>query len=420
MHVNPPPKASLCGRADRHERLQPRASPSADDNERVTIEIDQSGTAPRPDAASFSSWASDQRLFISSTMRALTPLRRSLANAIADLGAHPVWFEDFGGRDDDAEVAYLGEVATSTIYLGILGREYGRIDKTQRLSATHAEYREAERLGLPVSVWVQHEDAMLADQYNFLSEVRLFHTTGSFTDETDLVNKVSRRLEAMCADAVSPWAKLGDAVIRAREITDDGRHVVLRAAVHSRDVLAILEGLRPTSFNSREVRLTWAGRSVPVRVTEVTTTTTASRSTAVVIEMERGNSNSGGSPFGMTASFSFGNTRYTSDDLAVLDMRRLLFREQVPAGLHTFGGPIRDFTVDLPGKALPTALYQAVFTLLVTEALIESGRALHMESAQVSPLGPGGRRVRITWAGHTDRGGRPTRVSVDGLMPVNA
>lgn len=351
-------------------------------------------------------------------MGPLTPLRRSLANAIDLLGGNPVWFEDFGGRDDDAEVAYLGEVATSTIYLGILGREYGRIDKTQRLSATHAEYREAERLGLPVSVWVQHEEDMLADQFNFLSEVRLFHTTGSFTDEDDLVTKVSRRLEAMCADAVSPWAKLGDAVIRAREITDDGRRVVLRAAVHSRDVLGILEGLRPPNFNGRGVRLTWAGRSVPVRVTDVITTTTASRSTAVVVEMEREIPSSGGSPFGMTASFSSGTTTYTSDDLAVIDIRRLLFGEQAPSGLHTFGGSIRDFTPDLPGNALPTALYQAVFTLLVTEALVESGRAMHVESAQVSPLGPDGRRIRIGWVGHTDRNGRPTHVTLDGVMPV--
>lgn len=353
-------------------------------------------------------------------MGALTPVRKSLALAIAELGAHPVWFEDFGGRDDDAEVAYLSEVATSTIYLGILGREYGRIDKARRLSATHAEYREAERLGLPVSVWVRHEEEMLADQFNFLSEVRLFHTTGSFTDEQDLVAKVRRRLEAMCAEAVSPWTKIGDAVIRAREITDDGRRVVLRAAIHSRDVLAILEGLRPTNFHSREVRLTWAGRSVPVRVTDVTTTTTASRSTAVVIEMERGTQSSGSSPFSMTASFSLGTRTYTSDDLAVLDMRRLLFSEQIPAGLHTFGGSIRDFTVDLPGKTVPTALYQAAFTLLVTEALVESGRAMHVKSAQVSPLGPEGRRVRMAWAGHTDHGGRPTHVSLEGVMPGDA
>ncbi|WP_374971249.1 DUF4062 domain-containing protein [Terrabacter sp. BE26] len=386
----------------------------------MTIQIDQSGTAHRPDPASFASWASDQRVFISSTMGALTPLRGALANAIADLGAYPVWFEDFGGRDDDAEVAYLGEVATSTIYLGILGREYGRIDKAQRLSATHAEYREAERLGLPVSVWVQQEEDMLADEFNFLSEVRLFHTTGSFTDESDLVSKVSRRLEAMCAEAVSPWAKLGDAVIRARDITDDGRRVVLRAAVHSRDVLAILEGLRPTNFGGREVRLTWAGRSVPVRVTDVTTTTTASRSTAVVIEMQRGDTSSGGSPFGMTASFSFGTSTYTSDDLAVLDMRRLLFQEELPSGLHIFGGSIHDFTVDLPGRAVPTALYQAVFALLATEALVESGRAMHVESAQISPVGPGGRRIRLAWVGHTDRGGRRTRVSLDGVMPVDS
>lgn len=397
---------------------QGRPGPMARDNGRVTIQIDQSGTAPRPDPASFTSWASDQRVFISSTMGALTPLRRSLASAIADLGAHPVWFEEFGGRDDDAEVAYLGEVATSTIYLGILGREYGRIDKAHRLSATHAEYREAERLGVPVSVWVQHEEDMLADQFNFLSEVRLFHTTGSFADENDLVAKVRRRLEEMCAESASPWAKLGDAVVRAREITDDGQRIVLRAAVHSRDVLAVLEGLRPAFFSPPDVRLTWAGRSAPVRVTDVTTTTTASRSTGVVVEMERKDARSGGSPFGMTVSF--GTTTYTSDDLAVIDMRRLLFNEQVPAGVHSLGGSIRDFTTDLPGKAVPTALYQAVFTLLATEALVESGRAMHVESAQVSPLGPEGRRVRMSWVGHTDRGGQPTLVALDGVMPVEA
>lgn len=351
-------------------------------------------------------------------MGALTPLRRSLAAAIADLGAYPVWFEDFGGRDDDAEVAYLAEVATSTIYLGILGREYGRIDKARRLSATHAEYREAERLGVPVSVWVQHEDDMLADQFNFLSEVRLFHTTGSFADENDLVAKVRRRLEEMCAEALSPWAKLGDAVIRAREITDDGQRIVLRAAVHSRDVLAVLEGLRPAGFNRPDVRLTWAGRSVPVRITDVITTTTASSSTAVVIETERRDARSGGSPLGVTVSY--GSTIYTSDDLAVMDMRRLLFNEQAPAGVHSFGGSIRDFTTDLPDQAVPTALYQAVFTVLATEALVESGRAMHVESAQVSPLGPQGRRLRMAWVGHTDRGGQPTRVALEGLMPIEA
>lgn len=208
-------------------------------------------------------------------------------------------------------------------------------------------------------------------------------------------------------------------MIRAREIVDDGRRVVLRAAVHSSGVLSILEGLRPNNFNRREVRLTWAGRSVPVRVTDVTTTTTASRSTGVVIEMERGDAGSGGSPFGMTASFGLGATRYTSDDLAVLDMRRLLFGEDLPAGLRTFGGSVRDFTVDLPAETVPTALYQAVFALLVTEALVESGRAIHVESAQVSPLGPGGRRVRIAWLGHTDHGGALTHVNLEGLIPTS-
>lgn len=56
----------------------------------------------------------------------LTPLRSQLAQAVADTGATPVWFEDFGGRDDAAEVAYLGEVGTSTIYIGTSDEAMGR------------------------------------------------------------------------------------------------------------------------------------------------------------------------------------------------------------------------------------------------------------------------------------------------------
>ena len=47
-----------------------------------------------PDAATFVSWASDQRVFISSAMGGLAALRKRLAEAIAETGAEPVWFED--------------------------------------------------------------------------------------------------------------------------------------------------------------------------------------------------------------------------------------------------------------------------------------------------------------------------------------
>ena len=47
--------------------------------------------------------------------------REAAVRAIRSFGAKLVWFEGFGGRDDDAEDAYLGNVASSDVYLGILG-----------------------------------------------------------------------------------------------------------------------------------------------------------------------------------------------------------------------------------------------------------------------------------------------------------
>jgi hypothetical protein len=382
----------------------------------MALILDRSGTAAAPDPESLALWAGDQRVFISSVMGDLASLRRQVAEAIAETGATPVWFEDFGGRDDDAEVAYLGEVATSTIYLGILGRTYGALDKRTRLSATHAEYREAERLGLQVSVWVGDTEEMNADQYAFLQEVRTFHTTGSFEDAGDLARRVRRRLEEMAAEAVSPWVKLGDVVMRARTVVDSGTSIVVRASVHSPDVTAALEAMRPEVFRSDDQQLTWGGRSVPVRVRRVETTTTSARSSGVEVVVERLDSRGPGHPFSMGASLSTNGRTYSSEDLAVLDVRHALFGEEQPPGVFGFGNTFGEALRSLPPQDLPTAVYQAVFLLLVTEALVRSGRAQHVSRAQVSPLGPEGRRVRLSWTPPLTSGDRPAPVAVEGNL----
>src|ERR1035437_7571574 len=100
----------------------------------MALSFDTSGTAPRPDPHSLAAWAGDQRIFISSVMADdLAPLRAWVVSVVEGLGAEPVWFEAFGGRDDDAEVAYLSEVDSSSIYLGILSRTYGRLDKATQI-----------------------------------------------------------------------------------------------------------------------------------------------------------------------------------------------------------------------------------------------------------------------------------------------
>jgi hypothetical protein len=80
-------------------------------------------------------------------MAELANERQAAATAVRTANVLPIMFEQFGGRDADPENAYLGEVETSEIYIGILGPRYGKPLPT-RFSATHTEYLHAEKSGL--------------------------------------------------------------------------------------------------------------------------------------------------------------------------------------------------------------------------------------------------------------------------------
>ncbi len=107
-----------------------------------TLVVDRMSSARRLTDDALRAWAQTQAVFISSVMTDLATERRLLASMIAELGATPVLFEDFGGRDQGAQEAYLSGVARCDTYLGVVGDRYGAITPTGR-SATHQEYREA-------------------------------------------------------------------------------------------------------------------------------------------------------------------------------------------------------------------------------------------------------------------------------------
>ena len=142
--------------------------------------VDQASAAALPAETDVRDFLAGERVFISSVMATLADERAAVATAVSELGAEPIWFEAFGGRDADPEAAYLAEVRSSTIYVGILGASYGRIHPS-RFSATHEEYREAERRGLRMSVWTVAHENWDGDQERFVQEVqsaiRLCHCT---------------------------------------------------------------------------------------------------------------------------------------------------------------------------------------------------------------------------------------------------
>ena len=244
--------------------------------------IDRAAAAARPDEQAVRDWASEQRVFVSSVIDGYEQYRRATVAAIEALGAEAVWFERFGGRDCDPGEAYLSEVRSSTIYLGLLGARYGR-PLADRYSATHQEFLEAERRGLRTSVWAQEEVEREGPQQSFLEEVRAFGVTGAYRSPEELRQGVEERLRGLAAEDLSPWVKLGGLVFRAREIRERSGTVAIGAVVRDQDVIAAMRGLGQ-GHGRRTTLLSFPDRTVAAEVHALATTTRAAR--AVEFELE--------------------------------------------------------------------------------------------------------------------------------------
>jgi hypothetical protein len=365
----------------------------------VTLTVDAAASTVKPDESDVAAWMAEQRVFISSVMAGMSDLRRLVAAAVEAEGAYPVWFENFGGRDDDAEAAYLGEVASSTVYVGVLGEKYGRLLKS-RMSATHEEYREADKQNLSISAWVQQGVSLDADQIRFVEEVRLFHTTGIYQHADDLSRSVMRRLHEMAAADLSPWVLLADLVFRARSIRDDGKNFTVDATIRSPAIVSALEALRPGDWSKKDRRLTFNGRSHLVRITSVHSTATSRTASKVTIECEQMLDTDVKTPF----SLSVGGRTLTAGEVSELLVKQALFGDDVPSGVLTLGGRVDAPLKDMPSAAASDELQRAVIRLLITDALIRSGRVTRVLRLDISPNGVDGRLADVTWEGPSARG----------------
>ena len=247
-----------------------------------SLVVDRAAAAARPDEQAIQDWAADQRVFISSVIQEYADYREAAVAAVEDVGAEPVWFERFGGRDSDPNDAYLAEVRSSSIYVGLLGARYGR-PLPDRYSATHQEFREAERNGLRTSMWVQDGVDREGPQQSFVDEVRVFDVTGGLQSPEELRRELAKRLRAIAAEEMSPWVKLGGLVFRATEIHERSGVVVVRAVVRDPTVTAALRAL-DDHWRRRPMLLSYGDRTAIAEIQSVGATTRASR--AVEIELE--------------------------------------------------------------------------------------------------------------------------------------
>ena len=151
------------------------------DDQSEPLLIDRAAAAELPSADAVREWAREKRAFISSVMTELAEERQAVAAGVRAVGLRAVLFEEFGGRDADPEEAYLAEVEGSDIYIGILGRRYGKPLRS-RFSATHAEYLHAEKHALRMAVWTAAAADREGHEQSFLDEVRTFHVVPEFRD----------------------------------------------------------------------------------------------------------------------------------------------------------------------------------------------------------------------------------------------
>ena len=360
------------------------------DDEHGVLLIDRAAAAHVPQDSDVREWALDKRVFISSAMAELGEERVAAANGVRSLGAKPVMFEEFGGRDADPLDAYLGEVETSQIYVGILGQSYGKPLPT-RFSATHTEFQHAEQQGLRIAVWALDTNYREGPQQSFLDEVRTFHVAPAFRSPADLDRQVGERLRGIAAEDLAPWTKLGSIVFRATKVVHAGNEIAVTARVQSDDVAHALETAAPNDFGAgEEHRFTWAGRCRSVRVASVGSTTTTARSRLMQLQLKIVDGH-------QDNMLEVSLADKTPDDLTDVALRTALFGEPNPlASQHMdFMAEMSDPLEPLRVAGAPDEIVRSLAEVMIIDELVGSGRAARVTQFKLGTSVGGLRKLEL-------------------------
>lgn len=366
--------------------------PRRSGNQVEPLLIDRAAAAELPSAEAVREWAREKRAFVSSVMSELPEERYAVAAGIRAVGLRVVMFEEFGGRDADPEEAYLAEVEGSDIYIGILGRRYGKPLKS-RYSATHAEYLHAEKHALRMAVWTLAAPDREGHEQSFLDEVRTFYVAPEFRTAADLQRQVEERLRAIAAEDLAPWCKLENVIFRAMEVKDRGSTIQVTARVKDDTVARALEEMRGDRYNGgTNAQFTWAARSKYVKVGEVHVTTTTARSKMFRLELEIQDG-----PQENTMEVSIGGK--SPADLTELSLRSVLFGEPNPLAdqYMGFASEIADPFAPLRENRVSEEIIRPLSELLITELLVGTGRARSVIRYRLGVAIRGHRNLSLSW-----------------------
>jgi hypothetical protein len=348
--------------------------------------IDHAAAARRLSDEEVRSWGEEQRIFISSVMDGYEGPREAAARAIESIGAEPVMFERFGGRDSDPETAYLAEVGSSNIYVGLLGARYGRL-LASRFSATHEEYLHAERCGLRLSVWTEDNVEREGHQQSFFEDVRVFNVTGKFVDPSALEHALAARLREIAAEELSPWIKVGHAVFRAKEISVSGETASLRAVVRNHDIADYLAHLNQKWGSATTTVSFWDG-VYDARLSELSSSTRMGGSREISMNFEI-------SAPQRQNEYSFNGVSYADGTKIAVEVSWL--GESNPYGIMSSQAEISNPFASLAQSGVSEESYRPIIQILAFEILVRERNIGRLRRFRIGPPIAGRRHVELEW-----------------------
>ena len=185
-----------------------------------------------------------RRIFISSVQRELAAERKAVVDGVSANPQLARFFSTFAFefdvpvQDKRTDEIYLSELASSDVYVCIIGNEYGGITP-DGISATECEYDEATRLGLPRFVFVKGKSDARRDKREraFLRKLSPGVIRLRFTTTDELLRSLTESLDKYLADnkvAYSGFTYEEEPVGRWEDLDEDKIRWFVRTAREKR------------------------------------------------------------------------------------------------------------------------------------------------------------------------------------------
>lgn len=148
-------------------------------------------------------------VFVSSTYKDLIPYRDAAQRVLNRLGQTIKGMEYFGADSRKPLDVCLSEVRASKVYIGIIGMQYGSINKESKKSYTQLEYEEAFKCNVPTLIYLIDVEACPvlpkfvdtgekgAALEAFKSLLQERHTVSFFTSPEDFSAKLTQDLASL-------------------------------------------------------------------------------------------------------------------------------------------------------------------------------------------------------------------------------